>query len=267
MALQFTGILWVDILILILIIAGILVIYKFIIYLIKRAVRIGRIPPDVVNGLKLFIRLIFVIIIIILIITYTELPPEVTLALSAIVGTVIGFASIQGIQNFISGIYIILTHPFGINQLIAIGDWEGIVTEISLNYTKLSSPSGRRVLISNRNILNSNIVNFTQTSKIKPEEEKLGLTTVKHILIEKHLTRYAFSLELPLTNPKKLMKDLEETATAWELEFGYKPEYTLWALGQFATFRFILTAKKPESILKNKPLFIKEIYRRAYSKD
>lgn len=255
MTLQFTGILWLDILILIIIVFGIFIIYKIIIYLIKNTIKSGRIPPDVLNGIKLFVRLIFVIIIIILVITYIELPPEVSLAISAIVGTVIGFASIQGIQNFISGIYIILTHPFGVDDLIAIGNWEGIVTEISLNYVKLTSFAGRRILISNRNILSSSITNYTKTIK----------TTVKRILLEEELTQYAFSLNLPLTNPTKLMVTLEDIATAWTLEFGYKPEYKLWALDCFATFRFILTAKKPEVILKNKPLFIKEIYRRVYS--
>ncbi len=262
----FFGILWLDILILISVTACLLVIYKFIVYLIKRAAKTGKIPMDVVNGLKLFVRLVIVIAIIILIITFTELPPEVTLAISAIIGTIIGFASIQGIQNFVSGVYIIITRPFGINDLIAIGDLEGVVTEISLNYTKIISAAGKRILVANRNILNSNIINYTRTSKIMPEAERSALGFVKHILIGREINQYSFSLELPLNNPRKTKKTLEEIINAWESKLGYKPTFKLWNLGARATFRFTLTADDPSTILKNRALFIEEIYKKIYTK-
>ena len=262
----FTPILWLDILILVGIIICILVIYKFIVFLIKRAAKSGRIPPDVVNGLKLLVRLIVVIIIIILVISFTPLPPEVTLAISAIIGTVIGFASIQAIQNFISGLYIIITRPFGINDFIAIDDLEGVVSEISLNYTKVVSVSGKRMLISNRNVLNSNIVNYTRPAVLKPEHKASGFQLIKHIIAGDDITRYTFSLNLPKDNPVKVKKVLNAIADEWESKLGYRPEFMLWALNNFAVFRFVLKADKPETILQHRPLFIKEIYRRLFSK-
>jgi small conductance mechanosensitive channel len=257
---------WLDLLFLIGIIVIIFIIYKIIAFMIARAARTGRIPPDVVNGLKLFLRLIVVIVIIILVVSLTNLPPEITLGISAIFGTVIGFASIQGIQNFISGLYIIITRPFGINDLVAIDKLEGIITEISLNYTKVISTSGKRMLISNRNVLNSNIINYTKQGKMAPKDEKSAIGFVKHVLAGKEITQYAFSLELPRLNPRKTMAALEETVSDWESKFDTKPEYFLWSLGQFATFRLILTAREPKTILENKPLFIKDLYKRAYKK-
>lgn len=261
---QFTDILWLDILIIIIIIVIILLIYKILIFLIGRAARTEKIPPDVVNGLKIFTRLITVIVIIVLIISFTSLPPEITFAISAIVGTVIGFSSIQAVQNFISGLYILITHPFGINELIAIGDIEGLVSEISLNYTKLISLSGKKMLVSNRNIINSDIVNYTKIMKVAPTTKSSPLKWVRHILIDEEITRYAFTLELPRDNPKKLKNVLEATAEAWKSTFEYKPTYILWGLGFFAIFRIILSAKNPETILKNKPLFIKDLYTRLF---
>ena len=258
---------WLDLLVLLGIIACILILYKFIVYLINRAAKSGKIPPDVVNGIRLVVRLVVAITIIALIVAFTELPPEITIAISAITGTIIGFASIQAIQNFISGIYIIITRPFGINDLVAIGNLQGIVSEISLNYTKLITSTGKKILISNRNVLNSDLVNFTIASTQKSQDDDSKFKIFKDIFISKEVNRYAFNLELTRENPEKVKKALEEAAIAWTPEFKYKPQYLLWNLTYFAVYRFIITADDPETIIKKKPLFIKDIYRRIYSHD
>lgn len=265
MMMGFSGILWLDILIYACIIIGIFLLYKLIIYLIGRAARTGKIPLDVVNGIKLLVRLITAIVIIVFIISFTQLPSEITLAISAVFGTVIGFASITAIQNFISGLYIIITRPFGINDLIAIGENEGIVTEISLNYTKLISTSGKRMLLSNRNVLNGTIINYTRTGKLKKKDEKSPSKILKHILSGKEITQYAFTLELPRDKPRLVKESLEEVAKEWEPKLGYKPVYMLWGLTKFAKYRIILPADNPETILKNRASFIKDLYRKIFS--
>lgn len=257
---------WLGILLLIITIVGVLLIYKLVIYLVNRGARSGKIPLGVVNGLKLAVRLIFAISIIVLIVTFTQLPPEITLAISAITGTIIGFASIQALQNFISGLYIIITQPFGVHDLVAIGNIEGLISEISLNYTKLVTVGGTRMLLSNRNVISSNLTNYTIQATEKPKENESKLKWLQQAFLRKEITRYTFSLKLPRQNPTKLKAILKETADAWEPEFGYKPQFFLWGLDNFAVYRFILIADKPESILKKYPLYIKDIYRRVYSK-
>ncbi len=263
----FFNILWLDLLILIAIITSILLFYRFIIFLIRRAIKSGKMPLEVMNGLKLITRLIIAIIIIISIITFTQLPPEITFTISAIAGTIIGFASIQALQNFISGLYIIITRPFGVNDLISIGNIEGIVSEISLNYTKIVSASGKRILLSNRNIINSNLINYTKEAPEKPEEVDSTLKLINHIFGGKEITRYSFNLGFSREKPIKLKNILEEATNAWKPDFGYKPKYLLWELHHLAVYRIIILADNPETILKKKPLFIKDLYRRFYSKD
>jgi hypothetical protein len=258
--------LWLDLLILIGIIVAVLILYQFINFLIKRAARSGKIPSDVVNGIKLLVRLIIVIVIVVLIVSFFELPPEITFAISAITGTIIGFASMEAIQNFISGVYIVLTRPFGIGDLVAINADEGVISEISLNYSKLVDFSGRKKLISNRNVLKSNLINYTKEAGKSPSADESVLKILEHIFIGKEITRYTFTLELPRDDPKFLKEVLEETVAAWEPKFGNKPQFLLWKLDYFVHYCFILTADEPGTILKNKPSFIKDIYRRIYAK-
>lgn len=262
-----TGILWLDIVIVIAAIIGVYIIYRVILYLIKRGGRLGKIPLDVINGLKLVFRLIVAIVIIFIIINYISLPAEITLAISAIIGTMVGFASVQAVQNFISGLYIIITRPFGIGDLLAIGDSEGIVTEISLNYTKVINPAGERIKISNRNVLNSNIINHTiAEEKVKKEEKGSTLVKISNIIVGNKITRYVFYLNLPRNNPERLKRILKETADDWENEFGHKPEYILSNLTRFAVYGFVLISETPEIILEKRPLFVKDLYKRIYSK-
>ena len=265
-----TGIIWVDILILIAAIIGTYLIYKIVIYLVKRSAKSGKIPPDVINGVKMVIRLIVAIIIIIIAINFIQLPPEITLAISAIIGSAVGFGSIQAVQNFISGLYIIITHPFAIGNLLAIGSNEGIVSEISLNYTKVINPAGERILISNRNVLNSNIVNHTievEKAKVKNDtKSKINLKSISNIIIGNEITRYVFYLDLPRSNPEKLMSILEEIADDWESEFdGNKPQFILSNLTRFAVYGVVLIAEKPETILKKRPLLVKDLYKRIFN--
>ena len=64
-------------------------------------------------------------------------PPDFFISLSAIAGAAIGFAATRAVGNFIAGIYLLITRPFKIKDYVRIGDIEGIVEEMSVNYTKI----------------------------------------------------------------------------------------------------------------------------------
>ncbi|UCE13762.1 MAG: mechanosensitive ion channel family protein [Candidatus Heimdallarchaeota archaeon] len=97
------------------------------------------------------------------------------LGLSAIFGAAIGFASTNTIGNFLAGLYIMAARPFLIGDYIILPDSEGIegrVKEITVNYTKITLPTGNIVLISNGEFLTQSIINTrTSESKLFHQEE------------------------------------------------------------------------------------------------
>ncbi|UCG00857.1 MAG: mechanosensitive ion channel [Candidatus Heimdallarchaeota archaeon] len=94
---------------------------------------------------------------------------ELFIGAAALLGTAIGFASSTTIGNFISGLYLLVTNPFNVGDYIMLPDLkvEGIVEEISINYTKIITPQGVQVSINNQKMLGTTIHN---TSIMVPVE-------------------------------------------------------------------------------------------------
>ncbi len=84
------------------------------------------------------------------------------LSVSALAGAAIGFAATQTVGNFLAGIYIMVSRPFLLNDYVKIGDVEGQVREITVNYTKIYTPTYNYMEIPNRKVLDSKILNYSQ---------------------------------------------------------------------------------------------------------
>ncbi len=86
---------------------------------------------------------------------------ELFIGAAALLGTAIGFASSTTLGNFLSGLYLLVTNPFNVGDYIMLPDLkiEGIVEEISINYTKIITPQGIQVSINNQKMLGTNIHN------------------------------------------------------------------------------------------------------------
>ncbi len=95
------------------------------------------------------------------------------LGFSALVGTAIGFASTQTIGNFVAGIYVIITRPFSVGDYVILPsmDIEGVVEEITINYTSILLPNHTRAMVANRAIIDARIIN-TRREHEKPTESK-----------------------------------------------------------------------------------------------
>jgi small-conductance mechanosensitive channel len=116
--------------------------------------------PNVANNLALFFRILVLIGTIVAISRISGLNSDWILSVSAIGGAAVGFASQKTIGNFIAGIFLIAARPFKVGNYVRIGTVEGIVSEITINYTKVLTAANNTVSISNLQILDRDITNF-----------------------------------------------------------------------------------------------------------
>lgn len=89
---------------------------------------------------------------------------------AGILAAVIGFASQQAVSNIISGVFVVLSRPFRVGDVIRIGkdasvvnDLVGTVEDITLRHTVIRDFQNRRIIIPNsvinsETIINNNIV-------------------------------------------------------------------------------------------------------------
>jgi small conductance mechanosensitive channel len=129
------------------------------IYLSRFAKR-TRLQPHTTNNLLLVTR-IFILIFAIAALTRVEgLGPEWILSISAIGGAALGFASQKTLGNFLAGLFLLSARPFKVGDYVRLGTVEGLVQEITINYTKVQTMANSTVSVSNLQILDRDITNF-----------------------------------------------------------------------------------------------------------
>ena len=84
------------------------------------------------------------------------------LGAAGIVGIAIGFASQTSVSNIISGLFMISEKPFGVDDVIQVGDMTGVVLSVDLLAVKLRTFDNRFVRIPNETIIKSQVINITR---------------------------------------------------------------------------------------------------------
>ena len=87
------------------------------------------------------------------------------LAVLSVAGLAASLALQDSLSNLASGINILLTKPFVVGDYITAGSYSGTVQEIRIAYTQLSTPENQVVMIPNRTVTASVIINYSTQSK------------------------------------------------------------------------------------------------------
>ena len=82
-------------------------------------------------------------------------------ALLSVLSLGITLAAEDILGNFAGGLVIFSTHPFAIGDFVESSGTTGTVEEIDLHHTKLLSPDGFHILIPNKDLAASRIINYT----------------------------------------------------------------------------------------------------------
>lgn len=210
---------------------------------VRRFAKQRELPPDVGNGLVLFLRLLILVGALVALLAIGGVPSELLVSLSALGGAAVGFASSRTIGNFISGLFVLIVRPFRVHDYVRIGNVEGIVEEITINYTKIRTPSSTTVLISNQRTLDQDISNY------RCEESGPPL--------------YCYSIELTFDYSvpiNSLEKTFDMVIEKYKEKLPRKPWYALTRLTSFARYyMFYVYVESPEDILNIPAVFVRDL--------
>ncbi|UNF28519.1 mechanosensitive ion channel domain-containing protein [Bartonella krasnovii] len=78
----------------------------------------------------------------------------------------IGFGLQNIVQNFVSGLIILIGRPFKIGDYVESGSVGGIVKRISVRATELETLQRKTIIIPNSSLINNNVSNWTRQSKM-----------------------------------------------------------------------------------------------------
>jgi len=255
-------------------------------FLRRRVIR-GGIPPDAINGLVIAIRLLFLWGCIVVLAAFVPPLWDYALAIvgsiSVIIGLAVGLAISLAMRNFVAGIYVMFSDPFDVGDYVRIGSNEGIILEISLNYTKLRQIDGSITLIPNSNVMDSSVTNFRFKRKRKRktplkeadardqsvEKQSLPQRIVKVIseaMDTANLVQYTLNLKFPITvSPERYEKMFKTVCKRWKSKFGFEPVFALVSIDDIAfTYAFTIFVDNPHLLIEYRTAFICDIGKTVY---
>ncbi len=213
----------------------------------SRFAKRAKLEPSVTNNLVLTFRILILISAVLAISRVGGLQPEWILSISAIGGAALGFASTKTIGNFISGLFLLAARPFKVSDYVRIGTVEGIVQEITINYTKVLTMGNNTVSISNLQILDRDITNFTYEST-------------------KNLSLYCYTFEIGFdhsVSAEKIAEIFNEVFERHLHTLPRKPSYMLTRSGAFERVYVVyLYVEHPEDIFTLRPQVAEEVFKR-----
>ena len=276
------------------IIVLILVIDRIIMFVVRRGARKQKVPLEAINGIKIAVRLVTVILIIIALLTFIPGSASYLISISSITGLIIGFASTQVVSQFIAGIYLLFSRPFKVNDLVKINNLDGLIQEIGLNFTTLQKFSGTIVKIPNKTILDTDVLKYTvnltpdilkeigspvdyesinwdveealngKISK-KKSNKKAGLGSFKNFLTNAEIIRYTFEIAVDLDQlPEKVIKAVNEVCEKHKVIYRYQPQFIITYMYWRVHIRMKVYCHNPHIIIKNQSNLIKDLMTAIY---
>ena len=120
-----------------------------------------RMRKIVFRALKIGLYLVTAIIVI------TNLGVDISslVALLSVLSLGITLAAEDVLANMAGGLVIFASHPFALGDYIEVSGAVGTVDEITLNYTKLITPDGHLVMLPNKTMADSQMINYTASGR------------------------------------------------------------------------------------------------------
>ena len=151
---------------------------------ISRYSRRVKLEEHAANILRLMARLVIAAVGVVALLQHVGVGVEWFVGLSALTGAAIGFASTQTVGNFLAGLYLMISRPFMVRDYVKIGDVEGEVREITINYTKIYTPTYNIMEIPNRKVLDSTILNYSTKKDTIDYSLPIGFPQLENITNE-----------------------------------------------------------------------------------
>ncbi len=134
---------------------------KWAVKMIGKGLGKSALDPMLIDFLKNILRWIFMLLVIVAALDQLGVDTTSFIAILGAAGLAIGLALKDSLQNFASGVMLILFRPFKTGDFIEAGGADGIVEEIRIFSTQLRTPDNRVVIIPNGDVYGGVITNVT----------------------------------------------------------------------------------------------------------
>jgi len=129
--------------------------------LLEKVLKTRNVDSTLASFLKNLVYYVLFIFVLLAVLAKLGIQTTSFIAVLGAAGLAVGMALSGSLSNFASGVMIVLFKPFKLGHFIDAGGAKGVVQEIKIFSTVLSSPDNVRIIIPNSQILSGNIDNYS----------------------------------------------------------------------------------------------------------
>ncbi len=159
-----------------------------------------------------FVGWILKILLILVILSQLGIETTSFAAILAAAGLAVGLALQGSLANFAGGVLLMIFKPIKIGDLIEAQGEIGVVKEIEIFTTKITTPDNKLVIIPNGTLSNGNIINYTEEGKLR-----VDLTFGVSYDADIKQTKEVLMSVLTSNSNSKILKDPAPTVAVSEL--------------------------------------------------
>lgn len=155
----------VDIALKILLSVIVLIIGRILIKMITKKMRksaaLDKIDPMAKKFVEAFVKIALNVSLVVLLVAIMGVPMASIVAVIGSVGVAISLAVQGTLSNLASGLMILVFKPFKLDDHIETGDYSGLVTDMGVFYTTITTFDNRTVVIPNGSLTTSTLINYS----------------------------------------------------------------------------------------------------------
>ncbi len=137
---------------------------KWIVKGMHKSAAFSKLDSNVKSFLNNFIELILKVLVIITAVIVIGVPESTVIAALGSCGLAIGLALQGGLSNIASGVILMFCKPFHVGDFIISGDVSGVVKDIGIYYTMITTGDNQDISVPNSTLANSTITNLSTES-------------------------------------------------------------------------------------------------------
>lgn len=142
-----------------------LLVIRFVMKIVTRVLSKTRLEARIQKYIRTAVKSVLYVIAALMVVDSLGIETTSLVALLSVASLGVTLAAEDILANLAGGMVIVASHPFDIGDFIEASGTSGTVEEITLNYTKLLTADGLTVMLPNKTLADSQMINYTKLGK------------------------------------------------------------------------------------------------------
>lgn len=134
---------------------------KFLMKFIRKGIEKSKLPKNVHSIACTFAKILLYFLVIMVICSYLGIDVTSLVAAFSIVGVAVSLSLQSSLSNVMSGITLLFTKQFNVDDYIEAGGVSGTVLAIGISHCKLRTPDNKEIFVPNSTIVSEKIINYS----------------------------------------------------------------------------------------------------------